>query len=142
MRRALAALLIAVSVNGAALAEDNIAGHWTFEAKIPEDCSFGGTARLEKTGETTYTGELTATQSCPALPDDYVVRQECDASKLGNQLSVRCRIVEFVNGFQSDFYYPDNFTLTIESGARMYGALVSAGSANPAEWIRAEGGIS
>ena len=140
--RALAALLISAAISGGAYAEANIAGHWTFEANIPEDCSFGGTARLEKTGDTTYKGEITATQSCPTLPEDYVVRQDCNASKLGNQLSVRCRIVEFVNGFQSDFYYPDNFTLTIESGARMYGALVSAGSANPAEWIRAEGGIS
>lgn len=140
--RALASLFVAVAMSGGALAEANIAGHWTFEANIPEACSFGGTARLEKTGDTTYKGEITATQSCPALPEDYVVRQNCNASKLGNQLSVRCRIVEFVNGFESMSYYPDNFSLTIESGTRMYGALLSAGSANPAEWIRAEGGIS
>ena len=52
------------------------------------------------------------------------------------------RIVEFVNGFGSEFYYPDNFTLTIESSSRLYGALVSAGGTRPAEWIRDERGIS
>ncbi|MEM7329806.1 MAG: hypothetical protein AAF437_13770 [Pseudomonadota bacterium] len=125
-----------------ATADANIAGHWTFEANVEADCTFGGTAHLEKTADNRYTGELTARQSCPLLPEDYLVRQDCEASKFGNQLSVRCRIVEFINGFESEFYYPDNFTLTIESSARMHGALVSAGRARPAEWIRDEGGIS
>lgn len=125
-----------------ALADTNIAGQWTFSANISDDCSFGGTAFLEKTGEATFKGELTARQSCPDLPEDYLVRQDCSASVLGNQLSVRCHIVEFINGFESPFYAPDNFTLTIQSASRMHGALVSAGSVLPAEWKRAEGGIS
>ncbi|MEL7030953.1 MAG: hypothetical protein AAGL97_06905 [Pseudomonadota bacterium] len=125
-----------------AMADANIAGHWTFEANVEADCTFGGTAHLERTSDDRFVGELTARQSCPLLPEDYLVRQDCEASQLGNQLSVRCRIVEFINGFESEFYYPDNFTLTIESSARMHGALVSAGRARPAEWIRDEGGIS
>lgn len=125
-----------------AQADTNIAGQWTFSANISDNCSFGGTAVLEKTDETNYTGELTARQSCTDLPEDYLVRQDCSASVLGNQLSVRCRIVEFINGFESPFYAPDNFTLTIQSASRMHGALVSAGSVLPAEWKRAEGGIS
>lgn len=125
-----------------AMADVNIAGHWTFEANVEADCTFGGTAHLERTSDNRFTGELTARQSCPLLPEDYLVRQDCEASQIGNQLSVRCRIVEFINGFQSEFYYPDNFTLTIESSTRMHGALVSAGPARPAEWIRDEGGIS
>ena len=125
-----------------AVAEANIAGQWTFRANIEADCDFGGTADLERVSDGKYKGELTARQSCPMLPEDYLVRQDCDASKLGNQLSVRCRIVEFVNGFGSESYYPDNFTLTIESSDRMHGALVSAGGVRPAEWVRDEGGIS
>lgn len=125
-----------------AQADTNIAGQWTFTANISNGCSFGGTAHLEKTGDTTFEGELTARQSCPELPEDYLVRQYCNASVLGNQLSVRCRIVEFINGFESPFYAPDNFTLTIQSASRMHGALVSAGNVMPAEWKRAEGGIS
>ncbi|MEO0450222.1 MAG: hypothetical protein AAFZ74_07920 [Pseudomonadota bacterium] len=125
-----------------AMADVNVAGHWTFEAMLGGECTFGGTAFLERTEENRFTGEITAQQSCPTLPEDYLVRQECTASQLGNQLSVRCRIVEFVNGFGSEFYYPDNFTLTIESSSRLYGALVSAGGTRPAEWIRDERGIS
>lgn len=109
---------------------------------LETNCSFGGSAYLEKTADGRFKGELTARQSCAELPEDYLVRQDCQATQLGNQLSVRCAIVEFVNGFESPFYYPDNFTLTIESAARMHGALVSAGGARPAEWIRDERGIS
>jgi len=87
-------------------------------------------------------GELTANQDCPGLDAPWVVRQSCEASMLGKQVSVRCKIAEFVNGFESRYYYPDNFTLTAESSQRMFGALVSAGDANPAEWIRNETGIS
>jgi len=142
MTRWLAALLCTASIAPGAMAEANIAGQWTFSATLADECSFGGTAHLEKTGDTTFTGELTARQSCDSLPEDFLVRQDCDASMLGNQLSVRCRIVEFINGYESPLYAPDNFTLTIESAARMHGALVSAYGVRPAEWKRAEGGIS
>lgn len=142
MIRWLIAFVIASAFAAPALADTNIAGQWTFTAKLDDSCTFGGTAQLEKTAEDAFKGELTARQSCTDLPEDYLVRQDCEASVLGNQLSVRCRIVEFINGYESPFYAPDNFTLTIESAARMHGALVSAGSVKPAEWKRAEGGIS
>ncbi|MFN3213947.1 MAG: hypothetical protein ACE37M_12635 [Henriciella sp.] len=138
----LACLIALPAFAEAGVADTNIAGHWTFEANIAEECEFGGQAYLEKTGEDRFQGEVTARQSCIGLEEDYLVRQECAASQLGNQLSVRCRIVEFVSGNESQFYYPDNFTLTIESSARMHGALVSSGMAKPAEWVRAERGIS
>ncbi|MEL7055202.1 MAG: hypothetical protein AAGL09_02615 [Pseudomonadota bacterium] len=142
MSRLISFLLIVMAAALPSAADVNIAGHWTFEASVEADCTFGGTAHLERTSDNRFKGELTARQSCPLLPEDYLVRQDCEASQLGNQLSVRCRIVEFINGFESEFYYPDNFTLTIESSARMHGALVSAGPPRPAEWIRDEGGIS
>ncbi len=122
--------------------ETNIAGQWTFTANISPNCSFGGTASLQHQGDGKYTGELTARQSCTTLEEDYLVRQDCKARVFGRQVSVRCRIVEFINGFDSASYYPDNFTLTIASPDRMHGALRSAGNASPAEWKRAEGGIS
>ena len=141
MRIAAAALLATLSALPAA-ADTNIAGHWTFSANVADDCEFEGQAFLEKTGDGQFSGEVTARQSCPILEEDYLVRQECAASKLGNQLSVRCRIVEFLSGEETAFYYPDNFTLTIESAVRMHGALVSSGMAKPAEWVRDERGIS
>lgn len=140
--RELAIAICSLLMTLPAAADANIAGHWKFEAIVEADCEFAGTAHLERTGETTFKGEVTAHQSCVQLPEDYLVRQECEASQSGNQLSVRCRIVEFVNGFESAFYYADNFTLTIESAARMHGALVSNGRTRPAEWVRDEGGIS
>ena len=120
----------------------NIAGHWTFNARVDESCTFGGTARLEKTDEGTYRCELTARQSCTALEDDYLVRQSCQVSVFGNQVSVRSTIEEFINGFSSPYYYPDNFALTIQSDDYMFGTLVSSGSTKPSEWRRSEGGIS
>ena len=125
-----------------AQAQFNFAGHWTFEAIIESDCSFGGTAFFERVEGERFKGELTARQSCASLPEDYLVRRDCDATVRGNQVSVRCRIVEFVNGFESEFYYPDNFSLTVAEPSRLYGVLISFGPTNPAEWRRAEGSIS
>lgn len=142
MIRRLSALLLATAFVQTAHADANIAGQWTFSANLADECSFGGTAHLEKTSDTTFAAELTARQSCDSLPEDFLVRQNCSVSLLGKQLSVRCRIVEFINGYESDRYAPDNFTLTIESAARMHGALVSPYGIRPAEWKRAEGGIS
>ncbi|MDJ0922808.1 MAG: hypothetical protein QNI84_16900 [Henriciella sp.] len=125
-----------------AQATESIAGHWSFEARVDPSCSFGGTAHLRRVEDGSYTGELTARQSCEMLEEDYIVRQDCEASVLGNQVSVRCTIVEFVNGFESPFYYPDNFSLTVDTPTRMFGALISAGAPRPAEWTRSDGGIS
>jgi hypothetical protein len=139
---AITALCTATATAQDAPTEANIAGQWSFTADIRNECSFGGTANLQHIGNNKYKGELTARQSCLSLPEDYLVRQQCDASVSGNQVSVRCTIAEFINGFESEYYYPDNFALTIVSSDRLFGSLVSAGAPNPAEWKRAEGGIS
>lgn len=120
----------------------DIAGHWSFSARIQQECTFDGTARLRPRDRQTYSVELTARQSCTYLDQDFLVRQVYDATRLGTQLSIRCVIQEFLNGFESASYYPDNFSLTIASSDRMHGALVSAGSFQAAEWTRTSGGIS
>lgn len=120
----------------------NISGHWTFSARIQETCTFGGTAQLSQNSAESYVVELTARQSCDYLDEDFLVRQDCQATRLGQQLSIRCTIREFLNGYASPSYFPDNFTLTIASPNRMHGALVSAGGFQPAEWTRSNGGIS
>ena len=143
MIRAIAAAIVFFTTFAPAHADDaeNVSGRWVFTAQIGNGCDFGGQAFLEQINPNQYEGELTATQSCVSLPEDYIVRQACKASRLGDQLSVRCEIVEFLNDFSSEFYYPDNFTLTIASSERMHGALVSASTA-PAVWQRNDGGIS
>lgn len=143
IRALLASTLAVFSLMPIAAADEaaNVAGHWTFTARVGLGCEFGGKAFLEQVEPNKFEGELTARQSCPELPDDYIVRQDCQASRLGNQLSVRCEIKEFLTDFESAYYYPDNFTLTIASSDRMHGALVSATTA-PAVWQRDEAGIS
>lgn len=144
MRLCLALLAISLGLLPFATAQApfNFAGHWTFEAILESDCTFGGTAYFERVDSERFKGELTARQSCTSLPEDYLVRQDCNATVLGNQVSVRCTIVEFVNGFESEFYFPDNFSLTVAEPSRLYGVLVSFGPTNTAEWRRAEGSIS
>ena len=88
-----------------------------------------------------YTCELTAVEVC-SLWGRSVVRQSCQASRFGNQVSIRSQIEEMLESkVEGLIYMPDNFTLTIESADRMFGALVSAVTA-PAEFRRANDGIS
>ena len=57
-------------------------------------------------------------------------------------VSIRSQIEEMLEAkIEGLIYMPDNFTLTIESADRMFGALVSAVTA-PAEFRRANDGIS
>ncbi|MEZ5968755.1 MAG: hypothetical protein R3C00_06820 [Hyphomonas sp.] len=71
-----------------------------------------------------------------------VVRQSCKARRFGNQVSIRSEIEEMLESkVEGLIYVPDNFTLTVESADRMFGALVSAVTA-PAEFRRASNGIS
>lgn len=136
------ALLLIAAADEDSTNSINIAGQWSFTARIQAECTFGGTANLKHIGDNKYTGELTAQQDCIGMDAPYLVRQDCDASVLGNQVSVRCRIAEFINGVESDNYYPDNFALTVASPSRLFGSLVSVGAPNPAEWKRSESGIS
>ncbi|MEM1088605.1 MAG: hypothetical protein AAGH90_12840, partial [Pseudomonadota bacterium] len=75
---AFSALTLSLSAQADEVA--NPAGKWIFTAQINDTCEFGGQAFLEQTEPGRYTGELTARQSCPELPEDYLVRQTCEAS--------------------------------------------------------------
>jgi len=62
------------------------------------------------------------------------------AERAGDQLTITSRIEEFLEGEPTPNYWPDNFELTIESGTRMTGDLISHGVyasefARPAEGI-------
>ncbi len=151
MRAAVFAVAAALCGPGAlflpAAAQDNgagrpdVTGSWTFIANVHPACTFTGTATLTATDNPNLYGcELTANQICE--PDfDYSVRQTCTARRVGNQLSIRSEITEFLRGEPSDYYFPDNFSLSIKSGQRMFGALISSASFS-AEFIRSEDGIS
>lgn len=121
----------------------NIAGMWVFVANIGNACTFTGQATLTPSeDDRNHTCEITARQSCPSLGIEYLVRQRCVATITGQQVSVRSKIEEFLEGDASANYFPDNFSLFIQDTTRMNGALISGGNANQAVWTRPEGGIS
>lgn len=122
----------------------DVLGAWTFQTRPYRNgtCLMTGTMNLSPHPEAgQYMCELTAVEVCSAWGRS-VVRQSCQARRFGNQVSIRSQIEEMLEAkVEGLIYMPDNFTLTIESADRMFGALVSAVTA-PAEFRRANDGIS
>lgn len=122
----------------------DVLGTWSFRTKPYRggECLMTGTMNLSPSPEEgKYACELTAVEVC-TMWGRSVVRQSCKASRFGNQLSIRSEIEEMLEAkVEGLIYVPDNFTLTIESADRMFGALVSAVTA-PAEFRRSSDGVS
>ncbi|KCZ88000.1 hypothetical protein [Hyphomonas jannaschiana] len=143
---ALAGTLLATGLAHAGTGDDpsDVLGTWSFRTKPYRggECLMTGTMNLTPHPEEgQYTCELTAVEVCTVWGRS-VVRQSCKARRFGNQLSIRSEIEEMLEAkVEGLIYVPDNFTLTIESADRMFGALVSAVTA-PAEFRRATNGIS
>ncbi len=139
----LAAPMAAAQESGSADPAD-VLGNWTFQTKSYRggQCLMTGTMRLSSHPEEgVYKCELTAVEVC-SLWGRSVVLQSCAARRFGNQVSIRSNIEEMLEQkFEGLVYVPDNFTLTIQSPERMFGALVSAVTA-PVEFRRSEEGIS
>lgn len=142
---ALAAGLPAGAVKGKGETDkSDVLGNWSFQTKPYRkgQCVMTGTMNLSPhPDEGLYTCEITAVEMC-SMWGRSVVRQSCEARRFGNQVSVRSTIEEMIETKAPDMLYvPDNFTLTIQSDERMFGALVSAVTA-PVEFRRANDGIS
>jgi hypothetical protein len=147
----LAALVCAVPASAQAKANKekegvkaDILGSWSFQTKPYRggECVMTGTMRLS-THKTKglYACELTAIEMC-SFWGRSVVRQSCEARRFGDQVSIRSEVVEMVETKTEGLtYWPDNFSLTVQSSQRMYGALISAATA-PAEFRRSKDGIS
>lgn len=122
----------------------DVLGTWSFQTRPYRngECVMTGTMNLSPHPDAgKYTCELTAVEMC-TFWGRSVVRQSCQASRYGDQVSIRSQIEEMLESkVEGLIYMPDNFTLTIESADRMFGALVSAVTA-PAEFRRANDGIS
>ncbi len=150
LKRSLAALL-ALALSGAGPASANedadktdVLGSWSFQTKPYRggECVMTGTMHLTPHADAgRYACELTAVEMC-TMWGRSVVRQSCDVRRFGDQVSVRSTIEEMLESKAEGLVYvPDNFTLTIQSSTRMFGALVSAVTA-PVEFRRANDGIS
>lgn len=124
--------------------KSDVLGAWTFQTRPYRNgtCLMTGTMNLSPHPEAgQYNCELTAVEVCSTWGRS-VVRQSCQARRFGDQVSIRSQIEEMLEAkVEGLIYMPDNFTLTIESADRMFGALVSAVTA-PAEFRRANDGIS
>jgi len=122
----------------------NVLGNWSFQTSPYRSgqCVMTGTMHLSPHPDPDrYNCELTAVEMC-SMWGRSVVRQSCSATRFGNQVSIRSTIEEMLESkFEGLIYVPDNFTLTIQSSQRMFGALVSAVTA-PVEFRRATDGIS
>ncbi|MFN3608819.1 MAG: hypothetical protein ACK4Y9_07130 [Hyphomonas sp.] len=122
----------------------DVLGSWSFQTSPYRSgqCVMSGTMRLSPhEDEDRYACELTAVEMC-SMWGRSVVRQSCEARRFGDQVSIRSTIEEMLESkFEGLLYVPDNFTLTIQSHERMFGALVSAVRA-PVEFRRANDGIS
>jgi hypothetical protein len=142
---ALAAGLPAGAVKGKGETDkSDVLGNWSFQTRPYREgqCVMTGTMNLSPhPDEGLYTCEITAVEMC-TMWGRSVVRQSCQARRFGDQVSVRSTIDEIIETEAPDMVYvPDNFTLTIQSHERMFGALVSAVTA-PVEFRRANDGIS
>jgi hypothetical protein len=142
---ALVAGLPAVAVKGKGETDkSDVLGNWSFQTRPYREgqCVMTGTMNLSPhPDEGLYTCEITAVEMC-TMWGRSVVRQSCEARRFGDQVSVRSTIEEMIETKAPDMVYvPDNFTLTIQSHERMFGALVSAVTA-PVEFRRANDGIS
>mgnify|MGYP003131427200 CR=1 FL=1 len=122
----------------------DVLGTWSFQTKPYRNgqCLMSGTMYLSPhPDESQYNCELPAVEVC-SMWGRSVVRQSCKARRFGDQISIRSEIKEMLESkVEGLIYVPDNFTLTIQSADRMFGALVSAVTA-PAEFRRANDGIS
>lgn len=151
-RAVFAALVIAVAAAMPAEAnkgktdkdKSDVLGTWSFQTKPYRQgqCVMTGTMSLTPhPDEGLYNCELTAVEMC-TMWGRSVVRQSCEARRSGDQVSIRSTIEEMLETKAPDLIYvPDNFSLTVQSHDRMFGALVSAVTA-PVEFRRANDGIS
>lgn len=153
LKTALIAALIALAPASPALAgedsarqvvDTDILGTWSFQTKPYRQgsCLMTGTMHLSPHEDRgLFNCELTAVEMC-SMWGRSVVRQSCEARRFGNQVSIRSTVEEMLESKAEGLtYMPDNFTLTIQSSKRMFGALVSAVTA-PAEFLRSNDGVS
>jgi hypothetical protein len=111
----------------------NIAGNWAFETEVYADgCRMTGLMTIRPDAHGRHACTFETRETCP----DIVVnaKEFCTATRTGNQLVVKSAVLSVSPKVGYD---PDNFELTIKSGARMTGMMHSNYSA-PVEFFRGD----
>ncbi|MEM8637013.1 MAG: hypothetical protein AAGF33_18770 [Pseudomonadota bacterium] len=136
--------ILALGAVAPASAQNDIIGSWTFETDRYHSgvCRLYGTMKVRTTPEDgVYRCAVTAVEDC-IEQERWVVEQTCSAYRADDTLSVRSKIVSFIEAdVNPENYVPDHFALEIESPNLMVGSLVSAIIA-PVEFRRTTEGIS
>ena len=114
----------------------DVSGAWAFETQTYGDnCQLSGSLTLRPTGNG-FACAFTARERCT---DITVKAQEtCTAERVGAALTIKAKVTRVAPQVA---YEPDDFTLTIKSGAQMQGELRSFHSA-PVDFFRGDAPVS
>jgi hypothetical protein len=129
----IAAPAIARPVASANVTGANIAGNWAFETEVyAGGCRMTGLMTISPNARGKHVCTFETRESCPDIVAS--AKQSCTATRTGNQLVVKSTVLSVIPKVGYD---PDNFELTIKSGARMTGMMRSNYSA-PVEFFRGD----
>lgn len=139
MKKLILSTLAALALPSVANAsgENTIAGAWSFQAEVQEDCEFSGSAEIRRTAVPNYfLCEMTVRDVCQG--NEAIVRQSCVVTREGDKVKVNAIIKEYFVKPDAN-YQPDNFRLTVDAETGdMNGELDSYGIWK-AKWTRADG---
>jgi hypothetical protein len=129
-------LAIAFAVAAPALAQPvvgpNITGTWAFETDIYVGCRMTGLLTIRPDARGKHVCTFETRETCPDIVAS--AKESCTATRTGNQLVVQSKVLSVSPKVGYD---PDNFELTIKSGARMTGMMHSNYSA-PVKFFRGD----
>jgi len=114
----------------------DVSGAWAFETQTyGNSCQLSGSLTLRPAG-VGYSCAFTARERCA---DITVKAQEtCTAARSGDSLTIKAFVTKVAPQVA---YSPDDFVLTIKSGAQMHGELRSFHSA-PVDFFRGDAPVS
>ena len=135
--RAALLVLAALALMAAAKAPEPVDGAWNFKtASYDTGCVMTGHLMVSPSGAgKTHACKLTAYENCPGIK--ITTQQNCKLAETNGAIVITSTIVHST----SANYAPDDFSLKLESAARMTGELRSADIA-PVVFYRSEDAVS
>lgn len=120
-RRLLTLVMFVAAFAGAAgAAPANISGKWTFHTNKFEGCTIVGEMTVGPGKNGVYSCAFKTTQTCDQIVGGAT--QTCTATRNGDKLTIKSTVKSFE---WATGYDPDDFELTIKSGAYMKGGFAS-----------------
>ncbi len=148
--RACACAILLFAANGAAGAQSSppseveISGDWSFQTEWYYDgeCQLTGQMSIQRSvTEGRYLCQFTAQEYCKTTDRAIASEQKCVARVVNDALIIDSELVS-VDEEAAGAYYPDSFSLRVESPSEMRGVLRSVGPFDPVIFRRVENAIS